>query len=101
MMGVTGERASVADSMGVLAKRLKAATDKPVLMGFGVSSPDQARAVAAEADGVIVGSALMRRVLDGASPDQAAEFVHTPRQGLHRGRHSWRRVRRWRRLAPG
>src|SRR3954466_15589020 len=63
LMGVTGERTSVADSAGVLAKRLKAAPDKPVVMGFGISTPEQAAAVASHADGVVVASALMRQVL--------------------------------------
>jgi tryptophan synthase alpha chain len=81
-MGITGERASVADSASVLAKRLKAVTDKPVLVGFGVSTPEQAVAVAAEADGVIVGSALVRILLDGGGPDEAAAFVSSLRAAL-------------------
>src|SRR6185369_17225166 len=63
-MGITGERANVSDSAGVLAKRLKATTDKPVLVGFGISTPAQAVEAATEADGVVVASALMRIVLD-------------------------------------
>lgn len=81
-MGITGERATVADSAGVLAKRLKAATDKPVLVGFGVSTPEQAVEAAAEADGVIVGSALMRILLDGGGPAEAAAFVSRLRRAL-------------------
>ena len=81
-MGITGERATVADSAGVLAKRLKAATDKPVLVGFGVSTPEQAVDAAAEADGVIVGSALMRILLDGGGPEEAAAFVSSLRRAL-------------------
>ena len=65
-----------------LAQRLKAATDTPVLMGLGVSTPEQAREVAADADGVIVGSALVRRLLDGASPEEAGAFVTSLRSGL-------------------
>jgi tryptophan synthase alpha chain len=81
-MGITGERAAVADSASVLAKRLKAVTDKPVLVGFGVSTPEQAVAVAAEADGVIVGSALVRILLDGGGPEEAAAFVAGLRAAL-------------------
>jgi tryptophan synthase alpha chain len=81
-MGITGERAAVADSASVLAKRLKAVTDKPVLVGFGVSTPEQAVAVAAEADGVIVGSALVRILLDGGGPEEAAAFVASLRTAL-------------------
>ena len=59
-MGVTGERNSLATSSSVLAKRLKLLTDKPVIMGFGISGPEQAVAAAEHADGVVVASALMR-----------------------------------------
>jgi tryptophan synthase alpha chain len=85
LMGVTGERSSLAGSAGVLAKRLKAVTDKPVVMGFGISSPAQAVACAAEADGVVVASALMRRVLDGAPPNQVGDEVAALRAALDRG----------------
>ena len=85
LMGVTGERASLAASAGVLAKRLKAATDKPVVMGFGISTPEQAVAAASVADGVVVASALMRLVLDGASPDQVGDTVAAFRAALDRG----------------
>jgi len=85
LMGVTGERTSVAASASTMAQRLKAATDKPVLIGFGVSTPDQARAVAADADGVVVASALMRRLLDGAPIDAVAEQVGAMRAALDRG----------------
>lgn len=81
-MGVTGERSSVVDSSGVLAARLKAITDLPVLVGFGVSTPAQAVAVAAQSDGVIVGSALVRIILDGGGPDGAAAFVRSLRVAL-------------------
>lgn len=85
LMGVTGERASVAASAGVLAKRLKAVTDLPVLIGFGISTPSQAREACQEADGVVVASALMRRYLDGATPEDLGEQVHAFRQGLDAG----------------
>jgi tryptophan synthase alpha chain len=85
VMGVTGERATLGESAAVLAKRLKAVTDKPVIMGFGVSTPDQAVAAAAEADGVVVASALMRIVLDGGGPDQVADLVGRMRAALDRG----------------
>ena len=82
LMGVTGERASVEASTRELAIRLKAQTDRPVLMGFGISTPTQAAEVAAHADGVIVASALMRAVLDGASPDSVGALVESLRTGL-------------------
>jgi tryptophan synthase alpha chain len=85
LMGVTGERQSLGEQSAILARRLKAQGDLPVIMGFGVSSPDIARTIAAEADGVVVASAIMRRVLDGASPDEAGDFVATMRAALDRG----------------
>ena len=85
VLGVTGERDSLASSASVIAKRLKAHTDKPVLIGIGVSTAEQAIEACATADGVIVGSALVRRLLEGAGPDGAAAFVAELRAGLDRG----------------
>jgi tryptophan synthase alpha chain len=82
LLGVTGERGAVADSALLLAKRAKLMTDMPVLVGVGISTPDQAVAVSAVADGVIVGSALVRRLLEGEGPSGAATFVQSLRDGL-------------------
>jgi tryptophan synthase alpha chain len=82
LMGVTGERVSLGEQSGTLARRLKAATDLPVIMGFGVATPEAAAEVAAPADGVIVASAIMRRVLDGASAADAGRFVAGLRAAL-------------------
>jgi len=68
-----------------MGKRLKAVTDKPVLIGFGVSTPAHAVEAATEADGVIVASALMRRLLDGASPDELGALVAEMRAALDAG----------------
>lgn len=85
LMGVTGERAAVANSALTIARRLKAVTDKPVLIGFGVSTPEQARVLAAEADGVIVASALVRSLLDGAPPEAVGDQVAAMRAALDAG----------------
>ncbi len=85
VMGVTGERARLADTASVMAKRLKAVTDKPVLIGFGVSTPEQAVELCHDADGVIIASALMRRFLDGGSPSELGGFVAAIREALDRG----------------
>jgi tryptophan synthase alpha chain len=82
LLGVTGERAELARSALEIARRLKALTDMPVLIGVGVSTPDQAAEVARVADGVIVGSALVRRLLDGGGPEAAGAFVAELRAGL-------------------
>ncbi|MFZ0666575.1 MAG: tryptophan synthase subunit alpha [Acidimicrobiales bacterium] len=81
-MGVTGERSELANTAIQTAKRLKRLTDLPVCIGIGVSTPQQAAEVCAEADGVVVGSALVRRLLDGAGPDGAGEFVASLRSGI-------------------
>lgn len=82
LLGVTGERSEVQRSALEIAGRLKTITDKPVLVGVGVSNPEQAAEIAQVADGVVVGSALVRRLLDGAGPEGAAEFVASVRAGL-------------------
>lgn len=81
-MGTTGERADLAEAAAIIGSRLKALTDKPVLIGFGVTTPEQAVAAAACADGVIVGSALVRRLLDGGGPEEAAAYVSSLREAL-------------------
>lgn len=82
LMGVTGERTSLGEVTAGLARRLKAATDLPVIMGFGISGPDQAVAVAEHADGVVVASAIMRRLLEGASVEDVHHFVAGMRAAL-------------------
>jgi tryptophan synthase alpha chain len=69
-MGVTGVRSAVGGRAAELVARVRAATDLPVAVGLGVSSAGQAAEVAAYADGVIVGSAFVRALLD--APDEAA-----------------------------
>lgn len=63
-LGVTGERAELPPELAVLVARVKAATPLPVAVGFGVSTPEQAAAVGMVADGVVVGSAIVRRQSD-------------------------------------
>lgn len=82
LMGVTGERVSLADSAGKIAQRLKNYTEKPVLIGVGVSTAAQAASVCRLSDGVIVGSALVRRLLAGGGPQAAHDFVVELRTGI-------------------
>ena len=70
VMGVTGARASSSDLAGPLVARTKAVTDLPVGVGLGISNGDQAAEVASYADAVIVGSAMVRTLLD--HPDDRA-----------------------------
>lgn len=66
--GVTGERADLPETLDRLVEDLRGACPVPVCVGFGISTPEQAARVAARADGVIVGSALLRR-MEEAGPD--------------------------------
>jgi tryptophan synthase alpha chain len=75
-MGVTGTRATVSDAAETLVRRTRAvAGDLPVCVGLGVSDAAQAAEVAAFADGVIVGSAFVRAVLDAGDERAAADAV--------------------------
>jgi tryptophan synthase alpha chain len=82
LMGVTGERDHLASQAKIMGERCKATTDKPVLLGLGISNPEQAAEAADSADGVIVGSALVRRLLAGGGPEEAGAFVAELRAGL-------------------
>jgi tryptophan synthase alpha chain len=63
-LGVTGARSNLGHGAKPMIERAKAAAELPCAVGFGVSSPEQAREVAAYADGVIVGSAIVRIVAE-------------------------------------
>ena len=82
LLGVTGERTSLASQAGEMGRRLKAVTDVPVLLGIGISTAVQAVEAAQFADGVVVGSALVARLLQGGGPDAAHEFVTELRTAL-------------------
>ncbi|CAB4547072.1 unannotated protein [freshwater metagenome] len=82
LLGVTGERDALAESSLVIARRLKAITDKPVLVGVGVSNGQQAAEVSQVADGCVIGSALMRRVVEGEGPAGAGAFIADVRAAL-------------------
>lgn len=85
LLGVTGERAELASTAETIAAQMKEVSSQPVLVGVGVSTPDQAAQASHFCDGVVVGSALVRQVLEGASPDQLADSVAEFRKGLPRG----------------
>lgn len=72
-LGVTGERSGSRERAVTLAKRVRAVTEVPLVMGVGISTPEQAAEAARVADGVIVGSALVRRVLEAPDMSEAAE----------------------------
>lgn len=70
--GVTGARAELAGDLETQVESIKAVAKVPVVVGFGISKPDQSAAVAKVADGVVVGSAIVKRIAElGDSPDLA------------------------------
>ncbi|MFZ9628809.1 MAG: tryptophan synthase subunit alpha [Ilumatobacteraceae bacterium] len=81
LLGVTGERSQLAGTALSLARRLKAITDVPVLVGVGVSNAQQAREAVTVADGVVMGASVVRRMLDGGA-DAVGEYVAEVRQAL-------------------
>ncbi len=81
-MGVTGERADLGDEARLVVEKIRHHTDMPVCVGVGVSTPAQAAEVCEVADGVVVGSALVRRLLAGGGPEAAAEFVGSLRTAI-------------------
>lgn len=82
LLGVTGTRDSLDAGARVLVDRLRSVTDAPIALGIGVSDAEQARAAAAFADGVIVGSALVARLGDEDPAAAAAAFVGSLREAL-------------------
>jgi len=84
-MGVTGERSTLGDEAARVVERIRDCTDTPAYVGIGISTPDQAAEACRVADGVVVGSALVRRVLEGGGPEAAAELVGDMRRALDAG----------------
>lgn len=85
LLGVTGERESLASSAMDIAVRLKRLTRLPVLVGVGVSTPEHAHQLTRVADGVVVGSAIVRRILDGDGVDGVRSVVASFRRALDDG----------------
>jgi len=83
LLGVTGERESLAATATELAGRLKAITDKPVLVGVGVSNAEQAYEATRVADGVIQGASVVRRLME-SGPDAVGEYVAEVRAAIDR-----------------
>lgn len=85
VLGVTGARRALPTGTEAFLRRARAGTGRPVLAGFGISEPQQARAMAEACDGVIIGSALANHVAAAADPVAAArDFLAPFRQSLDR-----------------
>jgi tryptophan synthase alpha chain len=81
-LGVTGERDSLAKTAAIVATRLKAVTDRPVLVGVGVSNAQQAAEVCEVADGAIVGASVVRRILAGEGPAGVEAYIAELRSAI-------------------
>jgi tryptophan synthase alpha chain len=84
LMGITGTRDAVSGDASGLVKRVREHTDLPVAVGLGVSNDAQAAQVAAFADGVIVGSAFVRRLLDDQGVPAIRELTSELAAGVRR-----------------
>jgi len=83
LTGVTGARKGLSTGLQAFIDRVRSATDLPLAVGFGISTPDQASQVAGQADGVIVGSALINAVEESDNPvETAGTFVARLRQAV-------------------
>jgi tryptophan synthase alpha chain len=80
--GTTGARTDLSPALAGLVERVRAATDKPLYAGFGISTPEHARAAAALVDGVVVGSRAVELAAEG--PEPLRDFVASLRDALDR-----------------
>jgi len=83
--GITGAANAQAGDVGPEVARIKAATDLPVIVGFGIKTSDAAEAIASVADGAVVGSAIVERIAKGDSAADVLAFVKSLADGAHRG----------------
>jgi len=83
-LGVTGERSTASSHIASLVARVRRQSEVPVVAGVGISTPDQARAAALVADGVIVGSALVKRVLTADDIGEAEDRLRAAVRDLAR-----------------
>jgi len=81
--GITGAANAVATDVGPEVARIKAVSDLPVIVGFGIKTPEAAQQIASVADGAVVGSAIVERIANGDSPADVLAFVKTLADGAH------------------
>ena len=95
MTGITGSALPDTDKVGAAVSRIKDHTDLPVCVGFGVKTGEQARAIGASADGVVVGTAIVKAIADsldssgaatGATTERVSELVRSLAKGVHTAR---------------
>ena len=81
--GITGAAEAQAGDVGPEVARIKSATDLPVIVGFGIKTPERSAEIASIADGAVVGSAIVERIAQGDSPDAVLAFVKSLADGAH------------------
>ncbi|WP_295049390.1 tryptophan synthase subunit alpha [uncultured Paracoccus sp.] len=83
--GITGGPAANAAEVAPEVVRIRAAANLPVVVGFGISTPDAAQQIASVADGCVVGSAIVKQIGEGRPVAEVLDFVRDLAQGAHRG----------------
>ncbi|WP_299963546.1 tryptophan synthase subunit alpha [uncultured Roseobacter sp.] len=83
--GITGSAEPQASDVAPEVARIKSATDLPVIVGFGVNTPEKSRAIAEIADGVVVGSAIVGKIVAGEPVEDVLSFVKSLADGAHSG----------------
>ena len=81
--GITGAAEADAGDVSPAVKRIQDASGLPVIVGFGVNTPEKSRAIAQVADGVVVGSAIVSKIADGNSVADVLAFVKSLADGAH------------------
>jgi len=82
--GITGAAAAQAADVAPEVARIKSSTDLPIIVGFGVKTPETAESIASVADGTVVGSAIVERIARGDTPKDVLGFVKSLADGAHR-----------------
>jgi tryptophan synthase alpha chain len=82
--GITGAAEAQATNVGPEVARIQAASGLPVIVGFGVNTPEKAEAIASVSDGAVVGSAIVAKIGAGDSVADVLAFVKTLSDGAHR-----------------
>ena len=81
--GITGAAEANAEDVAPEVTRIQAQSGLPVVVGFGVNTPEKSKAIAEVADGVVVGSAIVSRIGNGDSVQDVLAFVKTLSDGAH------------------
>ncbi|MEM6341278.1 MAG: tryptophan synthase subunit alpha [Pseudomonadota bacterium] len=81
--GITGAAEAQAKDVAPEVARIKAATDLPIIVGFGINTPEKSKAIAEVADGAVVGSAIVSKIAAGDAPADVLTFVKNLADGAH------------------